>query len=385
MDPRRAARLAGGGLLALLLVTVVVGQLLGQPVLLSYVTTGSMEPTLHPGDGFVAVPSAVAGPVEEGDVVVFRAETLHGGGLTTHRVVEETPRGYITKGDANPFTDQDGGEPPVTEEQIVAQGFEVGGQLLVIPNLGVPAMAAAGALTGLQRGLATLLGTRSLLGTQGLAYLLFAVGAGAYAIEAVRERGRGARRETDRRDRRPGVVDARVVVAALVVLVLVGVTAAMVVPSGGEALTVVSSSSDSPRPNVVAAGTTQNVTYSFRNTGLLPAVVMLDSGDPNLTFARDQVVVPGGSRANVSATVTAPDRTGVVQYGLSRHWYLAVVPPSTVRTLYAVHPVVPLLAIDALVGAGVGLVGVSVLGTGPLRFRESGITVRDRLRAWLRR
>jgi signal peptidase I len=83
----------------------VLGQLPGQPILLSYVATGSMEPTMDAGDGFVAVPSAVTGPPSEGDVVVFDARELHDGGLTTHRVVDETDEGDVTKGDANPFTD----------------------------------------------------------------------------------------------------------------------------------------------------------------------------------------------------------------------------------------------------------------------------------------
>ncbi|MFC6975369.1 signal peptidase I [Halomicroarcula sp. GCM10025709] len=112
----------------LFLVSMVVGQLLGQPVLLGYVTTGSMQPTLDPGDGFVAIPAALAGPVDEGDVVTFRAEEIQGGGLTTHRVVDRTDRGYVTRGDNNPFTDQDGGEPPVTDAQIVAVVWQPGGR-----------------------------------------------------------------------------------------------------------------------------------------------------------------------------------------------------------------------------------------------------------------
>jgi signal peptidase len=42
-----------------------------------------MQPTLDTGDGFVAIPEAVAGEIEEGDVITFRAEELQGGGLTT--------------------------------------------------------------------------------------------------------------------------------------------------------------------------------------------------------------------------------------------------------------------------------------------------------------
>src|SRR6056297_2525566 len=121
---RRAATIGLVALVGLL----VVGHVLGVPLGLGYVETGSMEPTIDAGDGFVAVPAAVAGPVDEGDVVVYDAQEIEGGGLTTHRVVEETDHGYVTRGDANPFTDQDGGEPHVTDGQIVAKAWQVNGE-----------------------------------------------------------------------------------------------------------------------------------------------------------------------------------------------------------------------------------------------------------------
>ena len=78
-----------------LAVALVVGQLLGQPVLVSYVRTGSMEPTIDAGDGFVPLPTAVVGPPETGDVVTFRAKQLQGGGLVTHRIgCEEAAEAY---------------------------------------------------------------------------------------------------------------------------------------------------------------------------------------------------------------------------------------------------------------------------------------------------
>ncbi len=64
-------------LLAVLVVlSLVIGQLLGQPILLGYVTSGSMSPTLNTGDAFVAVPAPVAGEIEPGDVIVFEAVEL---------------------------------------------------------------------------------------------------------------------------------------------------------------------------------------------------------------------------------------------------------------------------------------------------------------------
>ncbi|MFW6382630.1 MAG: S26 family signal peptidase, partial [Haloferacaceae archaeon] len=47
----------------LIVVSLVVGQFLGQPILLSYVETGSMQPTLDPGDGFIAIPAQLAGGI----------------------------------------------------------------------------------------------------------------------------------------------------------------------------------------------------------------------------------------------------------------------------------------------------------------------------------
>jgi len=64
----------------LTILALVAGQALGQPVGLSYVETESMSPTMEPGDGFVPVPTHVAGPIEEDDVVVFKAEELRRGG-----------------------------------------------------------------------------------------------------------------------------------------------------------------------------------------------------------------------------------------------------------------------------------------------------------------
>jgi len=149
-------RSSAGTLLTVLFVAVVVamlvGQQLGQPVLLGFVVTGSMAPTLEPGDGFVAVPPAFAGEIEEGDVVTFDARELEGGGLTTHRVVGETEEGYVTRGDANPFTDQDGPEPPVQDAQIVAVAWQLDDEVVTIPRLGTVAMALqglVGALVGL--------------------------------------------------------------------------------------------------------------------------------------------------------------------------------------------------------------------------------------------
>ncbi|PSQ26329.1 signal peptidase I, partial [Halobacteriales archaeon QS_9_67_15] len=182
MSLRSAGYTVFVALLIFTAVSLVAGSILGQPILLSYVETGSMEPTLEPGDGFVAIPAELAGPIDEGDVIVFEAETIQGGGLTTHRVVGETDRGFVTRGDANPFTDQDDDEPPVREAQVVAVAWQPGGSVLIIPHLGTAIEGTQTVLGTVQRQIASLFGTRTVLGTRGLAYLFFAVALGWYVL-----------------------------------------------------------------------------------------------------------------------------------------------------------------------------------------------------------
>lgn len=122
----RPARLAA---LALLTVFIIAPGLI--PVQLSYVTSGSMEPTLSTGDGYLVTS---LGDVDRGDIITFysteKAEYV------THRVAEIRPEGYVTKGDANPSTDQAGGDPLVTDDAVLGKVVTVAGNPLVLPNVG---------------------------------------------------------------------------------------------------------------------------------------------------------------------------------------------------------------------------------------------------------
>lgn len=119
------------GYLLLVAVVVVLLAPAASPIQLSHVTSDSMEPTIETGDGYILVP---AGQVIPGEIVTFyaaeRAEYV------THRVVGTTTGGFITKGDANPSTDQATGSPPVPRAAITGQVVTAFGQPVVIPQLG---------------------------------------------------------------------------------------------------------------------------------------------------------------------------------------------------------------------------------------------------------
>jgi len=369
MSLRRALTVGGELLVVLVVVSLVAGQLLGYPILLSYVETGSMAPTMEPGDGFVAIPSPLAGDVEEGDVVTFRAEEIHGGGLTTHRIVGETERGYITRGDANPFADQDGNEPPVKDEQIVAHALQIGGSVVVIPNFGTAVVTVQNGIGGAQQWLAATIGTRSLLGTQGLTYLLLVLSVLSYLIDFVvgdsREQGRERSRSRD------NGVSTRLVMVGLALLVMSTATAAMVLPAGPQQFGIVSADFESEDPTTIPTGESSTLPYSVPNTGLVPVHVYFESSD-GVTVDPTYRYVGSRGKATVDLTLSAPPETGYYRRYLVEYRYLALLPEPVIDGLYRVHPWLPIVVIDALLGGALYLLGMSLIGSERVRTRSRG-------------
>jgi signal peptidase len=354
-------------LVAVVVVALIAGQLLGQPVLLSFVTTGSMEPTLNPGDGFVAVPPELAGDVGQGDVVVFEAEEIEGGGLTTHRIVDVTEQGYITQGDANPFTDQDSDEPPVREPEIVAVAWQPGGSVLAIPGVGTLVTGIQSVLGYLQQWLAQLFGTRALLGTQGIAYLLFGSSIILYFVAGIFETERKDRERTTSRDTGTG---SRRVMLVLTLVVLTGATAAMLVPAQTQGFGIVSAEFDSDSPDVIRQGTTESYTYTVHNTGVIPVEVMLEPAGDRIDATPDRLSIESRSRANTTVSITAPPETGRYQAYLEQHRYLRVLPKTVIESLYGIHPWVPIVAINTIIGVPFYVFGLLILGEGRVRARK---------------
>jgi signal peptidase len=360
------ARRLSEATVVLLVLTMVIGQLLGQPVLLGFVTSGSMEPTIGTGDGFVSLPTAVVGPVEEGDVVVYRAEEIQGGGLTTHRVVDVTDQGYITRGDANPFTDQDSGEPVVKPEQVVAVAWQFNSQVVVVPQLGTLVEGVRGLLGAVQRQLASLLGAGSLLGTQGLAFLLFGLTAVLYLLDLRMSGGR----KRDRKKERDSGTNPRVVVGIMAAALVVAATAAMVAPAGSNQFEIVSAEFESERADVIERGTSDSTTLFLGNGGQIPVVVFLEPGDENIDVQPRQLTIDGGDSRNATLTFTAPPETGRYRYYVTEHRYLALLPTEYIDALHDAHPWLPIVVIDALVGVPFYLLGVTLVGSGRVRRRS---------------
>jgi signal peptidase len=374
-----------GGIGAFFLFLTIVGVVLGQPLGLVFVETGSMSPTIDTGDAYIAVPTAVAGPPSTGDIVAFKATVLNGGGLVTHRIVDQTQQGYITRGDANPFTDQDGGEPPVQPQQIKAKALSIGGVVITIPYVGVLVTGISGFIAGIQRQLAALLGTRALLGPQGLAYLLLGFGGLTYIIAAWTERSTGRQRKR-KASRRTGLVNAHTIISVMTVLLVVLVTVSMVLPAGVHQFQFVSSEADSQSPSVIKVGTSENLTFNVPSNGFVPVVTVFETGDDGVRTNQSTVVVSSGETRQITVTLDAPSETGVYTRRVQEHRYPAILPSGLILSLYRVHSWLPLIITNTIIGGSFAILSLLLLGLDPIRIdhRQDNASLAVRIKRRLR-
>ena len=107
MSDKEAEHISNKRLLLLLVLAGTVLFVLFNPIQFSYLSGKSMEPTLEPG-GIVI--HSEQDSYEVGEIIVF----YDGEKQIGHRIIDETPRGFVTKGDNNSYVDY----TLVTEDMI---------------------------------------------------------------------------------------------------------------------------------------------------------------------------------------------------------------------------------------------------------------------------
>lgn len=120
-------------LLMILSVTIIF--LVVSPYQLAFVETDSMEPVIQPNDDLFVLDTSQDSieQVSEDDVVTFYSQERDR--LTTHRVIDKTSDGLITQGDSSLQTDQERGDPPVTDSTLEGKVINFRGSVLTIGNL----------------------------------------------------------------------------------------------------------------------------------------------------------------------------------------------------------------------------------------------------------
>ncbi|MGM9641035.1 MAG: signal peptidase I [Faecousia sp.] len=133
----RAIRLVGRTIsivLTFLLATLLICNLY---LIAAKAITGKPQPTIFGYSMAVVVSGSMSGSIEIDDMVVAHRQESYvpgdiivfesGSSVVTHRIVDRSDGGYITKGDANNAADLD----PVPEERVI------GRVVLVVPKIGL--------------------------------------------------------------------------------------------------------------------------------------------------------------------------------------------------------------------------------------------------------
>lgn len=316
------------------------------------------------------------GDIAEGDVIVFDARELEGGGLTTRRVVEVTDEGYITRGDNNPFTDQEGDEPPVTDDRVVATALQVDGDVVTIPGLGTAILGFQDAVLGLQATILSLVGFEGSDDIQGTGIVLLLAGTVLLLVTALDSLRASNQRDRSRSRRDSHEFDPRPALVFLLLVVLVPANAAMLGSAGTHEVPVEATDGDQPAGGELTA----------TNGGLVTMLVVLDTPAEDATLSDTRIAVPGGDSRG--STVTAPEpppgeeRTVTV----TERRYLLVLPESLLADLHAVTPWLAVGAINGALGFGVLAFAGGLLGLRRRRLRDTSrdIGLRLRLRRLLR-
>lgn len=119
----------------LLLISVILILLLISPIEISFVVSDSMSPTIEPNEDIFFVNTNVDSTEDfkVGEVIVYYSPNRTE--LTTHRVVDKSEEGLITKGDNSFETDQERGEDPITDELIFGKVVKIQGSVLTINDV----------------------------------------------------------------------------------------------------------------------------------------------------------------------------------------------------------------------------------------------------------
>lgn len=111
-----------------------------RPFLMTAVYSNSMYPEFRRGDLLFIQSLGPTAILSEGDIIVFRVEDdeTFSKSWVVHRLIGgDGASGYITKGDANEYSDQDHGRSArILHEWIVGRIVLIGGRALKIPYIG---------------------------------------------------------------------------------------------------------------------------------------------------------------------------------------------------------------------------------------------------------
>ncbi|AEA47427.1 signal peptidase I [Archaeoglobus veneficus] len=296
----------------------IVGALFDRPVLLSYVTSDSMEPTINRYDLFFINP--FSHQYSKGDIIVFKSE----GKWVCHRVYAVVDDGYITKGDNNVATDQSGGKNIVRSENIAGKVITIFGKLILIPGVGT--------YTG---------SISSLVWKNKLLFLVIFSLAGLFSLTG----GKG-RRQRNRRYIKLRHSQLYTIMCFSVLIIVSLLSVALITPHN---ISYGTTSAAGVRPEWVSPGDVFEREIEIKNHGIYPYYFYVKSESPRAEVEEGFFLMPGDG-AVVSVVIHAPDDTGIYSEKVLVCKYLPLAPLAVFDALAAVSVYLPIMFVNFEIG-----------------------------------
>ncbi|MFZ3577024.1 signal peptidase I [Virgibacillus sp. DJP39] len=122
------------------LVAAIGSAITKEPMLLTVIRSNSMHPVWERGDMVIIENLKEEKTIHKEDIIFFKTEegSLSKQGWIAHRVMSGSrEEGFITKGDANKYTDQSSdGTVPIKQEWVAGKAITIGETPIVIPKIG---------------------------------------------------------------------------------------------------------------------------------------------------------------------------------------------------------------------------------------------------------
>lgn len=301
-------------------VSVLFGTFLDRPVLVSYVLSNSMEPTLSEGD-IIFINPFVFNPGKN-DVIIFKS----GKDYVVHRIMAVTQSGFITKGDNNIATDQLNGKPNVKKEDIAGKIMVIGSWAVAIPHAGE-----------YLKTLSTAIGRNKI----GIIAILLILGLYLSTESEERKAKKRIRGRTALR------LSFSFIYFLFSISILVIIALSMVMVTEERSIEYATTSGAGKIENWYFPGEVFQKELNIHNYGKYPYIYKLEISSPRLSIEESTpFTLRSGEEKIIAATVHAPVETQLNTERIKIWKYLPLLHADAFEMLFSINPFLPVLVID---------------------------------------
>lgn len=276
------------------------------PYTLVFATSGSMEPTITEGSVYIADTSA---DVAVDDIIVFYSDKRTE--LVTHRIIEATPTGYVTQGDANRYADQTLGSKVVTADNIY-------GTVITTPSGPVSLrISPTGAVFEYKLELVTVL----------------TIGLGAFLLHKTLTPPRRSTHTTSR-------TSEIAFILKLAVLIIITLSLLLAYSPAQYTHTVDVVDEEAPSSTTMEVGEISSYENTYRSQALPITHTLIAVDNTEKQTVETQI---GENRYRVTVDVGPYDSPGTYDYTVTAYQYPRILPSEVIASLHARSPLVAAL------------------------------------------